>query len=472
MKKIILILSFIILYAFTTGDSRSVYDIPHLAGALCSGDFDNDGDEDIIVSINYDFYTDWYGIYLLENDGKGNFSYLDSINFGGGTTISTKSIFNNEYPDIITKDANNLYVVSNNGNEYELQSFPMGERIYSFDLGDIDNDEDLDVVFCSPNNEYWGILYNQDKEGFSEPEYHYLGVTVHSASCNNLDDIGGEDVVLNGYQTKIYFYEESLVDSLYFDVPSLQVLTMDFDNDGDFDIISYTDIISVSIVNLFENKGGRNIDTICSFMVPEGLTDMISADFDNNGYNDIVFLPHSNNERYLLYYNMGDFIFEGPIDIPTEIFPYESVRHIYSSDFDNNGFPDIACTHRIGHIASSGILDIKFNDGNGNFVENPVESIEESECEKTTNFKNYPNPFITSTTFEFILEKTSNIEISVNNLNGELVKSINKKNMKRGEHTIKWDGLNNAYQACRPGPYIAYLKVNGTFMQSIKLIIN
>jgi len=443
-----------------------------MAGALCSGDIDLDGDEDLIISINYDFYTDWYGVYLLENDGKGHFSYIDSINFGGGTTILSEFVFDNDFPDIITKDANNLYIISNNGNGYELQSFPMGDRIYSFDLGDIDGDEDLDVVFCSPNNKYWGILYNQDKEGFSEPEYHYLGVTVHSASCNNLDDIGGEDVVLNGYQTKIYFYEDSLADSLYFDVPSLQVLTMDFDNDGDFDIISYTDIISFSIVNLFENKGGRDIDTVCSFMVPEGLTDMISADFDNNGYNDIVFLPHSNNERYLLYYNMGDFVFEGPIDIPTEIFPYEAGRHIYSSDFDNNGSPDIACTHRIGHIASSGVLDIKFNDGKGNFVENPLESTEEILSEKTVGFKNYPNPFTSSTTFEYTIKKRSNIEISVYNLNGEIIKSINKKNLKGGKHEIKWDGLNNASQACMPGPYIAHLKVNGTFMQSIKLIIN
>ncbi len=472
MKRTIIIIPLLLLLSFTTGDNRSVYEIPQLAGALCSADIDLDGDEDIVVNINIDGLTGYHGTYILENDGKGNFSYLDSIDWGGGGPVFVGLIFDDDFPDIVSMDANNLYIVSNNGNEYELQSFPMGERIYSFDLGDIDNDEDLDVVFCSPNNEYWGILYNQDKEGFSEPEYHYLGVTVHSASCNNLDNIGGEDVVLNGYQTKIYFYEESLVDSLYFDVPSLQVLTMDFDNDGDFDIISYTDIISVSIVNLFENKGGRNIDTICSFMVPEGLTDMISADFDNNGYNDIVFLPHSNNERYLLYYNMGDFIFEGPIDIPTEIFPYETVRHIYSTDFDNNGFPDIACTHRIGHIASSGILDIKFNDGNGSFVENPVESIEESEYEKTTYFKNYPNPFKSSTNFEFTLEKISNIEISVFNLNGELIKRINKNNMKGGKQIIKWDGLNNAYQACRPGPYIAYLKVNGTFIQSIKLIIN
>lgn len=169
---------------------------------------------------------------------------------------------------------------------------------------------------------------------------------------------------------------------------------------------------------------------------------------------------------------MGDFEFREPQDISITNYG-EAGRNTYCADMDGNSFADIIVTRKsVNTTYVPSIVEILFNDGQGNFVDEPLMSIEnEQTVEKNTNFINYPNPFKTSTTFEFTINQTSHIEISVYNLQGKLVKSLTNKKMKGGSHSIKWGGLNNASQACKPGPYIAYLMVNGSLIQSIKLII-
>lgn len=84
----------------------------------------------------------------------------------------------------------------------------------------------------------------------------------------------------------------------------------------------------------------------------------------------------------------------------------------------------------------------------------------------------HPNPFTLETTFEINLVEKSSIELFVYTLGGQLVRDFMNKSMKGGKNQIKWSGLNHDGQNCEPGSYIAYLKVNGSFKQSIKLIIN
>ncbi|MCD4744878.1 MAG: T9SS type A sorting domain-containing protein, partial [Bacteroidales bacterium] len=83
---------------------------------------------------------------------------------------------------------------------------------------------------------------------------------------------------------------------------------------------------------------------------------------------------------------------------------------------------------------------------------------------------NYPNPFTTETTIEFFLEEKTYVELYVYNVSGMLIKTLVKKNLKGGNHSIKWCGLDMNHQSCKPGLCIAVLKVNGKVCQSVKLI--
>ena len=81
-----------------------------------------------------------------------------------------------------------------------------------------------------------------------------------------------------------------------------------------------------------------------------------------------------------------------------------------------------------------------------------------------------PNPFLHETTFEINIKEKSNIEISVYNLQGKLVKNLTNKTMKGGKHKIKWDGINKASRACKPGVYLIHLKINGQLIATHKIV--
>ncbi|MBD3168716.1 MAG: T9SS type A sorting domain-containing protein [candidate division Zixibacteria bacterium] len=53
---------------------------------------------------------------------------------------------------------------------------------------------------------------------------------------------------------------------------------------------------------------------------------------------------------------------------------------------------------------------------------------------------NYPNPFNAGTTIVFSLEKSSTVDLSVYNINGQLVEPLIKSFYRPGLHHINWDG--------------------------------
>lgn len=57
-----------------------------------------------------------------------------------------------------------------------------------------------------------------------------------------------------------------------------------------------------------------------------------------------------------------------------------------------------------------------------------------------TKLKAFPNPTTDNTTLTFNLFETSNVEVNVYSISGQLVKSISKKNMPEGSQTISIDG--------------------------------
>ncbi len=474
MKKLITTLLLVSLLSFKVTDNRSVYNVPLQASAVCATDYDLDGDNDIIIKHIIDSQTQWGGIYMLENDGFGHFSFMDSVfDSNAGTVLYTDTILNNNTPDIIYKKDNHIRILSKENNNYYHKSFLMGTNINEFDIGDVDNNGYIDVVFISNQDRYWGIIYNQGDGSFTAPEYYDLDYPPIDIACDDLNGDGLYDLVITGSSSEIYFSTPTGFEMQSLQYNSAWVNIADFDNDTDMDIITISDAYAMSFVHLYENLGNNIFDTVNNFNINEGCAGFSIADFNNDSLQDILFTSYFNNGGYLLYYNHGNFQFGEPQYIDLDYY-MEGWRSTYCADMDGNSYVDIIVTRRsvdTAYIPS--ILEILFNDGQGNFVDDPLTTINNELITKAeTKFINYPNPFKTETTFEFTIEQTSHIEISVFNLQGKLIKSLTNKTMKGGEYQIKWGGLNNAGQDCKPGPYIAYLKVNGSSIQSIKLIIN
>lgn len=94
------------------------------------------------------------------------------------------------------------------------------------------------------------------------------------------------------------------------------------------------------------------------------------------------------------------------------------------------------------------------------------------EIPKSTElYQSYPNPFNPSTTISFGLAEDSEVELSIYNINGELVKQIENNHLNSGIYRYTWDGTNEYNTQVSSGIYLIRLRAkNNVFHQKIILI--
>ncbi|MCX7737131.1 MAG: T9SS type A sorting domain-containing protein [Candidatus Kapabacteria bacterium] len=88
----------------------------------------------------------------------------------------------------------------------------------------------------------------------------------------------------------------------------------------------------------------------------------------------------------------------------------------------------------------------------------------------TLKFNNYPNPFEHKTTITFTLENTNKVDLTIYDLNGNIVKTLLSGIIDKGEHKIDWDGSNSKGFFVGSGNYFYQLKVDNEILTK-KLII-
>ncbi len=83
---------------------------------------------------------------------------------------------------------------------------------------------------------------------------------------------------------------------------------------------------------------------------------------------------------------------------------------------------------------------------------------------------NYPNPFNPTTKIDFSIRKTADVELSVYSIQGQLVKTLVKKQLNPGTYTAAWNGQNALGQRVASGVYIYALRANDRFI-SRKMVL-
>jgi flagellar hook assembly protein FlgD len=90
--------------------------------------------------------------------------------------------------------------------------------------------------------------------------------------------------------------------------------------------------------------------------------------------------------------------------------------------------------------------------------------ISEVETETTTIpvkfalYPNYPNPFNSTTTFRYDLERKSNLQIRIYNLIGQEVFSIKRLNQALGSYSYTWNGCDMNGRGLQSGIYFLVLQ--------------
>jgi len=390
-------------------------------------DADGDGDNDVIIlgssSINVNTF-----LYL--NDGSGVFTLDNSNSFTGAFIgdISIGDIDGDTDLDIIIMGLNALNVpltelyINDGTGQFSLDNNNAFIGLYdgSISLGDVDGDNDLDLLQCgSDNTSNYSILYLNDGTGnFTEDNtVPFTGITSGESVFVDVDNDNDEDVILIGDDgvnliAKLYknngFGTYTIATSPFAGVKYGSIAFSDIDGDNDEDIFIMGEEAGGTILSsncyLNDGSGVFTLDAVNNFLsLSNGQAKFL--DIDDDGFAELLIEGSDGaSEKTKLYLNngMGGFT----LDISTLITDLKD-GSIAVSDVDNDTDLDfIIC----GYNGSDDVTELYINNRLTSGLTN----------RENTTISIYPNPSKNS------IQITSNekiVSIKITSLDGKTILS-------------------------------------------------
>jgi len=430
--------------------------IPVGIGSAAWGDYDNDGDLDALLT-GFDGTMDHSLVY--RNDGNDIFTNIET-NFTpvGSGDVDWGDYDNDGDLDILLtgRDASRAYTIiyrnDNNGDFLETQQNlqPMWDN--TAEWVDYDNDGDLDIFLTGRGdlaNAKYTKIYRNDANDIFTDTYVSLPPTSEGAGCwGDYDNDGDFDLLLMGWnntyrdQTKLYRNDkDGLFTEITNDLIDIVVSAAqwgDHDNDGDLDLI----MTGYDREYVLYSKIYRNDGTV--FNTGPDVPTNLSSSFEN-GTLTLSWAPATDDETPLpgLSYNLrvgttpeGDEIMSSHSDNCTGYRRLSGMGNVQKDtswtiyDLDPRGTYYWAVQTVDAAYAGS------------NWASSNVTSIYDHEVEIPDHFslsQNYPNPFNSSTTIHFSLPHMNFVTLKVYNILGEEVATLVSKNMEKGRYNIEWD---------------------------------
>ncbi|MFH2049392.1 MAG: FG-GAP-like repeat-containing protein, partial [bacterium] len=248
-----------------------------LYSSIAWGDYDNDGDLDVLLTGYANSGNFISKIY--SNNGDNSFTEHLEINLTGVyfSSVAWGDYDNDGDLDIIltgvtSSDINISKIYRNDGNNSfteQTGSSLVGVRISSVAWGDYDNDGDLDILLTEQTNintRVSKIYRNNGDNSFTEQTGISLtGVGYGSVAWGDYDNDGDLDILLTGYTdgstyvSKIYsnngdnsFTEQTGISLT--GVRNSSVAWGDYDNDGDLDILLTGEFSSGYASKIYRNN--------------------------------------------------------------------------------------------------------------------------------------------------------------------------------------------------------------------------
>lgn len=346
---------------FQYSEPQSVFKAIYGHNAAACGDFDGDGDEDIVTTAA--------GVQLIRNIGNGTFIVSSPIQ-----TVNTTTYRSIEAIDFDLDGDMDILVASQETNEVGWfenagdASFS-SLTVISSDLdsptrayaADFDNDGDLDLVTSSHNDDR--VTYYERLSGNSFDDPILVAGNADGAECiftADLDGDGFQDILVAArWSNRIAWFRNESGNG--FSGTNLISTTAegarwvdaaDMDGDGDIDVLSASAVDDT--LQWFANDGAGNfsagnvITTAC-----DGARVVVAQDFDGDGDIDVAGISE-NDTKLRLFSNDG-----GGMFTPEWTRTIEGGRHVTTGDVNGDGLPDLLCSS--GDLLAYTLTNLGFN---------------------------------------------------------------------------------------------------------------
>ena len=276
---------------------------------IAIADFNSDGRPDIAIACE-DTATN--ELYLQNEDGSFALVPDAPIGAGASNAILAHDLNGDGHVDLIVGNKGQNTILINTGDatfvDETAQRLPeIEDTTQDLELGDLDNDGDLDLVVA--NEDANRILFNDGQGRFAEDPERTLPLPFHQeetreADLGDIDNDGDLDLVcanVNWREGALPFNRVLLNDGAgrFTDVsdqclPPLQLTTLDvdlvdIDNDGDLDWISAE--MGGGGPTVFLNDGAGDFDYAPEHPLPTAAhghgVDIECADLNNDGRPDL-----------------------------------------------------------------------------------------------------------------------------------------------------------------------------------------
>ncbi|HHM20479.1 MAG TPA: CRTAC1 family protein, partial [Bacteroidetes bacterium] len=235
----------------------------------------------------------------------------------------------------------------------------------------------LAILFSGWAFNLTGQIYFEDVAVAKGILHKYTGQLGGGVSFVDFNNDGLDDLTLaTGKGEKIYFYKNTgnnfikIISPVDLEAETKQVLWVDFDNDGDFDL--YTANFGEPN-RLFENKGNLLMEDITENaglpMTSNNTYGACFGDIDRDGWLDLYYCDrvpgHTSENRHYLLRNNADGTFTDIAQVSNTLDAGKSPFCSAFIDYNNDKWPDIYTAH--DRVAVPNVL--LENNGDGTFTD-------------------------------------------------------------------------------------------------------
>lgn len=400
--------------------------------APCLRDIDSDGLVDLLVAemdglfyhfeqssmSSYDFSVQSDNFFHLMDVGSGASPCLTDLDDDGlwdlivGEWHGNLNHFEQKEPGLLE-----FALVSDTLGNYDVGEFSLPA------LTDLDADGLLDLIVGDRD----GGLHHLEQDPVNPNEFNLIeenfnGIDLDKYAAPCFTDLDGDnliDMILGESTGKLHLYEQQssmshefslITDSLNITSPEFgpTPYVMDYDADG--------------LIDLFVGEVTGNIHH-----------------YEQSEANSIDFI--SVNEKF------------GDIDVGRD-------ARISMGDINRDGLLDLICGENEGGLYLF-VRDTSSLVGSPEYLNGNPEGFD--------LIRSYPNPFKQLNNIQYQIPESCDVQITVYNLHGQMIKTLVDGQQQAGMHEIHWDATDQNGELISTGVYVLHMKTS-TFSQSIRLV--